>query len=136
MHSSAASSSTSSSSSWRLTHETDTSCNGGFWECLFTVLFRELFFWLVLIVLGWGLMLLGASLGSAIALRIRRFRGHKLTGTFLAILMLPWTALMFLTVFRFLDNLIVVAAISPIVLLVVPAVLARASVLLIRTHHI
>ena len=119
-----------------LTHETDTSCNGGFWECLFTVLFRELFFWLFLIVLGWGLMLLGASLGSAIALRIRRFRGHKLTGTFLAILMLPWTALMFLTVFRFLDNLIVVAAISPIVLLVVPAVLARMSVLLIRTHHI
>jgi hypothetical protein len=43
---------------------------------------------------------------------------------------------MFLTVFRLLDNLIVVAAISPIVLLIVPAVLARGSVLLIRTHHI
>jgi hypothetical protein len=120
-----------------LTHETNTDCGDqGFWGCLFTVFFRELFFWLALIVLGWGLMLVGASLGSAIALRIRRFRGHKLTGTFLAILMVPWTALMFLTVFRLLDSLIVVAAISPIVLLVVPAVLARGSVLLIRTHHI
>jgi hypothetical protein len=120
-----------------LTHETNTDCEGqGFWGCLFTVIFRELLFWLALVALGWGLMLVGASLGSAIALRIRRFRGHKLTGTFLAILMLPWTALMFLTVFRLLDSLIVVAAISPIVLLIVPAVLARGSVLLIRTHHI
>ena len=120
-----------------LTHETNTDCDGqGFWGCLFTVFFRELLFWAALVVLGWGLMLVGASLGSAIALRIRRFRGHKLTATFLAILMVPWTALMFLTVFRLLDNLIVVAAISPIVLLIVPAVLARGSVLLIRTHHI
>jgi hypothetical protein len=104
--------------------------------CLIVLLFREFLFWVGLVVLGWGLMTVGASLGSAIALRIRRFRGHKLTGTFLAILMLPWTALMFLTVFRLLDSLIVVAAISPIVLLIVPALIARASVLLIRTHHI
>jgi hypothetical protein len=120
-----------------LTHEADTDCHGRpFLSCLFGVLIREFFFWLGLIVLGWGLMTVGASLGSAIALRIRRFRGHKLTGTFLAILMLPWTALMFLTVFRLLDSLKVVAAISPIVLLIVPALIARASVLLIRTHHI
>ena len=120
-----------------LTHDPDTDCHDqGFWGCLFSVLIKEIFFWVGLVVLGWGLMVLGSSLGSAIALRIRRFRGHKLTGTFLALLMLPWTALMFLTVFRFLDSLVVVAAISPIVLLVVPAVLARGSVLLIRTHHI
>jgi hypothetical protein len=120
-----------------LTHDPDTDCHDqGFWGCLFSVLIKEIFFWVGLVVLGWGLMVLGASLGSAIALRIRRFRGHKLTGTFLALLMLPWTALMFLTLFRFLDSLVVVAAISPIVLLVVPAVLARVSVLLIRTHHI
>ena len=120
-----------------LTHDTNTDCQGqGFLGCLFLVILRELLFWLAIVVLGWGLMTVGAALGSAIALRIRRFRGHKLTGTFLAILMLPWTALMFLTVFRLLDSLIVVAAISPIVLLIVPAVLARASVLLIRTHHI
>jgi hypothetical protein len=120
-----------------LTHETDTSCDGGFVECLFTVLIREIFFWVFLVFLGFVLMLVGASVGSAIALRIRRFRGHKLTGTFLAVLMLPWTLLMALTVFHLLENHpIVLATISPIVLLAVPAVLARGGVLLIRTHHI
>jgi hypothetical protein len=39
-------------------------------------------------------------------------------------------------IFRLLDNVYVVAAVSPILLLAVPAVLARGSVLLIRTHHI
>jgi hypothetical protein len=83
----------------------------GFWACLFRVFFRELAFWVGLVFLGFVLMLVGASVGSAIALRIRRFRGHRLTGTFLA-------------------------AISPVVLLAVPAVLARGSVLLIRPHDI
>src|SRR5262249_16186461 len=114
-----------------LTH--DSSNCKGFFDCLF----REIFFWLFLIFLGFGLMLVGASLGAAIALRIRRFRGHKLTGLFLAILMPLWSLLMLLTVFRLLDNhAIIAAAISPVVLLAVPAVLARGSVLLIRTHHI
>ena len=114
-----------------LTHDSG-NCDG-FWNCLF----REIFFWLFLVFLGFLLMLVGASLGSAIALRIRRFRGHKLTGTFLALLMLPWALLMALTVFKLLENHpIVIAAISPLVLLAVPAVLARGSVLLIRTHHI
>ena len=121
-----------------LTHETDTDCHGkGFWACLFEVFFRELAFWIGLVFLGFLLMLVGASLGSAIALRIRRFRGHKLTGTFLALLMLPWTVLMALTVFQLLeDHPIVLAATSPLVLLAVPAVLARGSVMLLRTHHI
>ena len=114
-----------------LTH--DSSNCQGFWDCLF----REIFFWLFLILLGFGLMLVGASLGAAIALRIRRFRGHKLTGLFLAILMPLWSLLMLLTVFRLLDHHpIIAAATSPVVLLAVPAVLARGSVLLIRTHHI
>ena len=121
-----------------LTHETDTDCHGlGFWACLFQVFFRELAFWVGLVFLGFLLMLVGASVGSAIALRIRRFRGHRLTGTFLALLMLPWTLLMVLTVVRLLDDHpIVLAATSPLLLLAVPAVLARGSVLLIRTHHI
>ena len=107
-------------------------CNG-FWECIF----REIFFWLFLIVLGFGLMLVGAALGATIALRIRRFRGHKLTGLFLAILMPLWSLLMLVTVFQLLDgHPIVAAALSPLLLLAVPAVLARMSVLLIRTHHI
>lgn len=121
-----------------LTHETNTDCEGqGFLECLFTVLFRELLFWFFLVVLGFGLMLVGASLGAAIALRIRRFRGHKLTGLFLALLMPLWSLLMALTVFQLLeDHPIVLFALSPLVLLAVPAVLARGSVLLIRTRHI
>ena len=111
----------------------DSSDCDGFWECLF----REIFFWVGLVFLAFVLMLVGASLGSAIALRIRRFRGHKLTGTFLALLMLPWSLLMVLTVFQLLeDHPIVLAATSPLVLLAVPAVLARGSVMLIRTHHI
>jgi hypothetical protein len=114
-----------------LTHDSG-DCNG-FWECLF----RELFFWFFVIVFGLFLMWVGATLGSGIALRIRRFRGHKLTATFLAILMVPWTILMLATVFQLLDNhLVVAAALSPVLLVAVPAVLARGSVLLIRTHHI
>jgi hypothetical protein len=114
-----------------LTHDSN-NCQG-FWNCLF----REIFFWVFLVFLGFVLMLIGASLGAGIALRIRRFRGHKLTAVFLALLMLPWSLLMLLTVFRLLDNHpIVLAATSPVLLLAVPAVLARGSVLLIRTHHI
>jgi hypothetical protein len=114
-----------------LTHDSG-DCDG-FWNCVF----RELFFWFFVIVFGLFLMWVGATLGSAIALRIRRFRGHKLTATFLAILMVPWTILMLATVFQLLDNhLVVAAALSPVLLVAVPAVVARASVLLIRTHHI
>jgi hypothetical protein len=114
-----------------LTHDSE-DCEG-FWDCLF----RELFFWFFVIVFGLFLMWVGATLGSAIALRIRRFRGHKLTATFLAVLMVPWTILMLATVFRLLDNhLLVAAALSPVLLVAIPAVLARGSVLLIRTHHI
>jgi hypothetical protein len=114
-----------------LTHDSE-DCEG-FWECVI----REFFFWFFVIVFGLFLMWVGATLGSAIALRIRRFRGHKLTATFLAVLMVPWTILMLATVFRLLDDhLVVAAALSPILLVAVPAVLARGSVLLIRTHHI
>jgi hypothetical protein len=107
-------------------------CNG-FWECVF----REIFFWFFLVLLGFGLMLVGAALGATIALRIRRFRGHKLTGLFLAIVMPLWSFLMLITVFQLLDgHPIVAAALSPFLLLAVPAVLARGTVLLIRTHHL
>ena len=102
-----------------------------------TMLLLALTCGLFLIFLGFGLMLVGASLGAGIALRVRRFRGHKLTALFLALLMLPWSLLMLFTVFRLLEHHpIVIAATSPIVLLAVPALVARGSVLLIRTHHI
>jgi hypothetical protein len=114
-----------------LTHDSG-DCDG-FWDCLF----REIFFWLFLVLLGFGLMLVGAALGATIALRIRRFRGHKLTGLFLAIVMPLWSFLMLITVFQLLDgHPLVAAALSPFLLLAVPAILARGSVLLIRTHHL
>jgi hypothetical protein len=120
-----------------LTHNSHHDCTGlGFLACLVKVIFEEAAFWFGLIVLGFGLMLVGSALGSVIALRIRRFRGHKLTGLFLAIVMPIWSLLMLLTVFQLLHNRIVVAALSPILLLAVPALIARASVLLIRTHHL
>jgi hypothetical protein len=121
-----------------LTVHPGTDCHGrGFWACLFVVGLKLLFFWVFIVFLGFLLMLVGASLGAGIALRIRRFRGHKLTATFLALTMLPWTLLMTLTVFQLLKpHAIVLAATSPVLLLAVPAVLARGSVLLIRTHHL
>src|SRR5215211_401174 len=97
----------------------------------------EVILLLFLLFLAYVLMLVGATLGSGIALRIRRYLGAKLTATFLALLMVPWTVLMLATVFRLLDDhLIVMAVISPFLLVAVPAVLARGSVLLIRTHHV
>lgn len=96
----------------------------------------EILFFLFMIFLAYVLMLIGASIGSAIALRIKRYRGSKLTGLFLGILMLPWLLAVTFGVFQFIHNLIVVAALAPLLLVAVPAVLARGGVLLIRTHHI
>lgn len=96
----------------------------------------EIIFFLFAIFAAYVLMLIGAAIGSAVALRIRGYLGPKLTGTFLAILMVPWLIAITLTVFQVLHNLIAVAALAPILLVAVPAVLARGGVLLIRTHHI
>lgn len=96
----------------------------------------EIFFFLFAIFAAYVLMLIGAAIGSAVALRIRGYLGPKLTGTFLGILMVPWLIAITLTVFQLLHNLIVLAALAPILLVAVPAVLARGGVLLIRTHHI
>ena len=95
-----------------------------------------IFFFLFAILAAYVLMLIGAAIGSAVALRIRGYLGPKLTGTFLGILMVPWLIAVTLTVFQFVHNLIVLAATAPILLVAVPAVLARGGVLLIRTHHI
>lgn len=96
----------------------------------------EIIFFLFMIFLAYVLMLIGASIGSAVALRIKRYRGSKLTGLFLGILMLPWLLAVTFGVFQFIHNLIVVASLAPVLLVAVPAVLARGGVLLIRTHHI
>jgi hypothetical protein len=90
-----------------------------------------------LVLVGYVLMLVGASIGAGIALRIRRFRGSKLTALFLGLSFVPWTVLMSITVVKLLNHHpIVIAAIVPVLFVAVPAVAARAGVLLIRTHHI
>jgi hypothetical protein len=96
----------------------------------------EILFFLFMIVLAYVLMLIGASIGGAVALRIKRYRGWKLTGLFLGILMLPWLLAVTFGVFQFIHNLIVISVLAPILLVAVPAVLARGCVLLILTHHI
>jgi uncharacterized membrane protein YhaH (DUF805 family) len=118
-----------------LRHHDDPKCKD--LSCVIGDSIGEVIVLLFLLFLAYVLMLVGATLGSGIALRIRRFRGHKLTATFLALLMVPWTILMLATVFQLLDNhLVVLAIVSPIFLVAVPAVLARGGVLLIRTHHV
>lgn len=96
----------------------------------------EIIVFVFAIFAAYVLMLIGAAIGSAVALRIRGYLGPKLTGTFLGILMIPWLIAITLTVFQVLHNLIVLAVLAPILLVAVPAVLARGGVLLIRTHHI
>jgi hypothetical protein len=96
----------------------------------------EIFFFLFMIFLAYVLMLIGAGIGAAVALRIRGYLGPKLTGAFLSILMLPWLLAVTFGVFQFIHNLIVIAVLAPVLLVAVPAVLARGGVLLIRTHHI
>jgi len=96
----------------------------------------EIIFFVFAIFAAYVLMLIGAAIGSAIALRVRGYLGPNLTGTFLGILMVPWLIAVTLTVFQLVQNLIVLAATAPILLVAVPAVLARGGVLLIRTHHI
>jgi hypothetical protein len=105
-------------------------------SCVIGDTIGEIIFFLFAIFAAYVLMLIGASIGSAVALRIRGYLGPKLTGTFLGILMVPWLIAITLTVFQVVHNLIVVAALAPILLVAVPAVLARGGVLLIRTHHI
>jgi hypothetical protein len=88
------------------------------------------------LVAGFLLTLLGAALGAGLALRIRRYLGAKLTAGFLAVLLVPWAVAMLATVFRLMHSLVVIALLAPILLVAVPALVARGSVLLIRTHHI
>lgn len=91
----------------------------------------------VLLVLALILMIVGGAIGVGVALRIKQYRGNKLTALFFGVLMVPWTILM-LWILSLLDFLpeIVLVLLVPIVMLIVPALLARALVLLIRTHRI
>lgn len=90
----------------------------------------------IVLLIAYVLMLIGASIGAWLGLRHKRYLGSKLTAVFLAILMVPWSILMLATVFQLLHDLVVVAIAAPVLLVSVPAVIARALVLLIRTRRI
>jgi hypothetical protein len=114
----------------------DPDCGDDVAGCIFATAIAELLVLAFLVLLGCILMVIGASIGAAVALRIKRYLGAKLTGLFLGVLMVGWTFLMGLTVFRFVESPVLAAVLAPILLVAVPAVLGRAGVLLIRTRHI
>jgi hypothetical protein len=105
-------------------------------DCIGQIIGLAILFGL-LILAALALMIVGAAIGIGVALRIRHYRGNKLTATFFGVLMVPWTILIFwiLSLLDFLPEVVLVILV-PILLLFAPALLARALVLLIRTHRI
>jgi hypothetical protein len=91
---------------------------------------------LLLAFVGFVLLLVGSAIGIAIALRRKHYQGAKLTGLFHGIFMIPWTiGISALLSALHIDGTLV-AILAPLLFLIVPAVLARGLVLLIKTHHI
>ncbi len=87
---------------------------------------------LVALVLMW----IGSAIGIWLALRKKRYRGAKLTALFFAVFMIPWTFLVGVILNALDAGNLVVVILAPVLLLIVPSVLARGLVLLIRTRHI
>jgi len=90
----------------------------------------------LLVLLALILMIVGAAIGIGVALRIKHYRGNKLTSVFFAVLMVPWTILILWLLGAIEPPEVVLIILTPILLLFAPALLARALVLLIRTHRI
>jgi hypothetical protein len=98
--------------------------------------FTEIIFLLLGILLGLALLWLGAVEGAWIGLRVREYLGSKLTALFLAVLMVPWTILMLWALSKITNSLALLMILAPILLTAVPGLVARGSVLLIRTKHL
>ena len=118
-------------------------CTDGILQCIFAAFFLALIQGLIfgigiliLVFLALVAMVLVSALGIGVALRLRHYRGGKLTATFFAVLMVPWTILWIVLVGLLELGVTLLIVLSPVVLLIVPALLARALVLLIRTHHL
>lgn len=118
-----------------LTSSNETSSCSGF-ECALGDTIGDVIALFLALIAGYLLMAIGATIGSGAGLRIKRYRGATLTATFFAVLVIPWTILMLATVFQLLHDVALVAVLAPILLIAAPAVVARASVLLIRTHRL
>ena len=96
----------------------------------------EIIFLIIGVLLGLVVLWVGATVGAGIALRARDYLGSVLTSVFLAILMIPWTLAMLWLLGKTTDSLVLVMILAPILLTAVPGVIARGSVLLIRTKHL
>jgi hypothetical protein len=100
----------------------------------------NVFAYTILLVLAFlaGLVMLwiGATVGAWIGLLVRGYLGSKLTALFLAVLMVPWTSGMLWLLGKMSHNLVVLIILAPILLTAVPGLVARRSVLLIRTKHL
>jgi hypothetical protein len=109
---------------------------GADFECALGNLLGEIIFLLIGIVLGLGLLWVGAVVGAFIGLRVREYLGSKVTALFLAILMVPWTIGMLWLLDKITNSLALVMILAPFLLTAVPGLIARGSVLLIRTKRL
>jgi hypothetical protein len=88
------------------------------------------------VLFGLFLLWIGATIGTYVGLRVHRYLGSKRTALFVFVLYVPWTILM-LSLLNVINlSLPVALSVAPILLLIVPALLARGALLLIKTHHI
>ncbi len=105
-------------------------------SCALGDIFGEIIFLIVGILLGLGLLWAGSVVGAWLALRVHDYLGSKLTALFLAILMVPWTVAMLWLIGKITDSLALSMILAPILLTAVPGLVARGSVLLLRTKHL
>jgi hypothetical protein len=114
---------------------TEAECGTDF-GCALGNVFAEIIFLIFGILLGLGLLWVGAVEGAWIGLRVKGYLGSKTTAGFLAVLMVPWTIGMLWVLSKITDELWVLIIAAPILLTAIPAVLARGGSLLIYTKRI
>lgn len=100
----------------------------------------DIFGLVILLVLlafvGYVLMVIFSGLGIWFALKRKHYQGAALTGGFHVVFMIPWSILVGVLVNALGIGGTAIVVLAPLLLLIVPAVLARGLVLLIKTHHI
>ena len=106
-----------------------------FGDCIGEIIGLVILFAL-LVIAGLAAMIISGAIGIGIALRIKHYRGNKLTAVFFGVLMVPWVVLASIILNALDVSNVVILILAPLLLLALPALLARALVLLIRTHRI
>jgi hypothetical protein len=115
--------------------KTHTSHCSGFGDCFGDALGLALFLVFLLFV-GYVLMVIFSGIGIWFALKRKHYQGAVLTGGFHMVFMIPWSILVGVVLNAIGLGGTAVVILAPLLLLIVPAVLARGLVLLIKTHHI